>query len=785
MITRTQRYALALLTASLSAGSAAQNDDVVRLEETEISGSQTSLITDGLDLQVLQEQMTYNIEDSVRYIPGVQINDVGNRFGDDGFNIRGLEGDFVAITIDGVDQGETLNPPGFAAYGMFGSSRGAVEVETVKAIQVTRGANSVTNGNGALAGAVTYETKSPSDFLGIDDDTYLGFRTGFDTRTDEMLYSGSFANRTGRWESLVILTARDGHETEAHDDGANVSGPDRGQSDPVDRTENSILAKLNYSLTDQQTLGFVVELNDRDADVLPLSRQSASYYDFVAEDKSDRQRFGVSYAFDDIAAPWVDTITTTLDYQELETSGVTTFAFSQFNADPTDDYLRTENRAFNQEMLRFALDFENAFETGAVSHQLVYGFEYQDRTLSNELFDIRRETLDPTSALRSFTVDPTWIPETDVNRLSFYVRDELTLTSQLSVFGGLRYDNTEYSPSITESFEDPTGDAVNDADYGAFVGELGVRFAITDNHAIGLSVGQGFKAPTTQDLYYGVSADFITDINTNEQFSDYDELSNPSLEPERSTNYELMYEYATDRARLRVTGFMSEYDELIQTVSNTRSYGQDVTYEVFSRFTGLQQFTTSVDEFAQADNVGSVDVMGFEVDALVSLTDALALNFGYSHVRGEHNEDDADGFSHEAGDDLATAAPDSAVLGLSYNAPSGDWGLSSYLVWTDARDETDDQSIASLNNGGGPILFPDSWQTVDVFGYYNLEAFGLKNARVSLAVRNLFDENYIRWEVINSVRPGNGGFFGGATESGAARFSDPGRSFAVNLTLDF
>ena len=41
-----------------------------------------------LDAKTLAEQSITNIEDTARYEAGVQINDSGNRFGDDGFNIR-------------------------------------------------------------------------------------------------------------------------------------------------------------------------------------------------------------------------------------------------------------------------------------------------------------------------------------------------------------------------------------------------------------------------------------------------------------------------------------------------------------------------------------------------------------------------------------------------------------------------------------------------------------------------------------------------------------------------
>ena len=58
----------------------------------------------------LEQQQVQRLEDMVRYIPGVSLTDQG-RFGSAGFNIRGLEGNQVAITVDGLSVGETLTRP--------------------------------------------------------------------------------------------------------------------------------------------------------------------------------------------------------------------------------------------------------------------------------------------------------------------------------------------------------------------------------------------------------------------------------------------------------------------------------------------------------------------------------------------------------------------------------------------------------------------------------------------------------------------------------------------------
>lgn len=763
-------------------------EDLERLDET-VVGSEEAPDSDwrtGLSADDLVREMTDSIEDTVRYIPGVQVNDTGNRFNDDGFNIRGLEGDFVAVTVDGIDQGETLNPPTFAPYGMFGSSRGAIEVETVKAVRIARGPNSVTDGNGSLAGSVTYITKSPRDYLTGGDDSELQAKTGYDARSNETMLSGALANRFGRFETLFMYVFRDGNETEAHSSGADILGPDRGQADPLDREAQTLMAKIDYYVRDNMRLGFVYEDTDREAQVLPLSRQSDAYYDFRTDDTNNRARGGLAFEWTDTGLPMFDALSIRADHQELITRGITRFGFSGFDADPTNDYLRTEDRAFRQRTNTVGVDFNKGFSVGDTNHDLVYGLQYRDGTVTNRLYDQRFNTLDIASGERSFNVDNTWVPDTDSTRFTVYARDEVELSERWSFVAGVRYDNTEYEPSVAPFFTDPTGDTVQGADFGATVGELGVAFEPVDGHRLGFSIGQGYKAPTTQDLFLGVSSGIIVDINTGQEFADYDEISNANLEAERSTNYELSYTYTSERARVALTAFRSDYDNLIQTVSSSTPYSQPVSFEQCGRF-GCTTQTVTADEFNRAENVGEVEASGFEIDARLKLTEQWGMRFGFAHVDATH---ETDGPSFNAGDTLASEAPDSAVLGLNYSSADGKWGVETFAVWTDEREPSDDLSITSLNNGGGPVVFTEEWLTVDLFGYYQFEA---ANARVSMGIRNIFDEDYLRWEVANSVRIGNGGFFSGVAPiegtnppvagPGFQRFSEPGRTVSIDLSF--
>ncbi|WP_346993189.1 TonB-dependent receptor plug domain-containing protein [Alteromonas gracilis] len=370
---------------ALSLPAAAQQTELA-VTKAESEETLTTTVEAVLDADALSKRSITNIEDTARYIPGVQVSDTGNRFGNDGFNIRGLEGDAVAITIDGVNQGETLNPGSFAAYGMFGSSRGEVEIEHVKAVTITKGPSAVAQGSGSLAGSVTYVTNDAADFLpDAGDDTTYKLKTGFDARSDEWLVHGTLANRTGKLDSLIQYTMRDSNEVQAHDNGADIDGPGRGQADPMDSQVDALLLKFAYNLSDTQQVGVVYENTERETDGIPLSRQSSVYFDFTSQDENNRERIGAFYTDTNLNTLLADSVDIRVNYQELYTSGVTNFLFVSGGADPI---LRSEDRNFTQEQLSFNIDFAKSIN-GDVNHEVIYGVSYQRVDAIAEMFDRR------------------------------------------------------------------------------------------------------------------------------------------------------------------------------------------------------------------------------------------------------------------------------------------------------------------------------------------------------------------------------------------------------------
>ncbi len=201
--------------------------------------------------KTLAKQQVQDSRDLVRYETGVSVVESG-RFGSSGYAIRGVDENRVAITVDGLHQAETLSSQGFKelfeGYGNFNNTRNSVEIETLKQVAISKGANSVKAGSGALGGAVMFETKDARDFL-LDKDYYVGYKTGYTTRDNQRLNALTLAGRYKWFDALVIKAKRKGHELENYDYkyAEEIKGKLREKTDPYTIEKDSTLLKFSVS----------------------------------------------------------------------------------------------------------------------------------------------------------------------------------------------------------------------------------------------------------------------------------------------------------------------------------------------------------------------------------------------------------------------------------------------------------------------------------------------------------------------------------------------------------
>ncbi|HHV6917678.1 TPA: TonB-dependent receptor domain-containing protein [Haemophilus influenzae] len=262
----------------------------------------------------LAKQQASDSRDLVRYETGITVVETG-RTGASGYAVRGVDENRVGIMVDGLRQAETLSSQGFKelfeGYGNFNNTRNSIEIENVKTATITKGADSLKSGSGALGGSVIFETKDARDYL-IDKDYYLSYKRGYQTMNNQNLKTLTLAGRSKNFDILVVDTTRDGHEIENYDykiypnKQADLSavGPTREKADPYQITRQSTLIKLGFQPNENHRLSVALDDSTLETKGMDLSYAfrpckvtscAETHGERIINDQSKRKNIQFSY----------------------------------------------------------------------------------------------------------------------------------------------------------------------------------------------------------------------------------------------------------------------------------------------------------------------------------------------------------------------------------------------------------------------------------------------------------------------------------------------------------
>ncbi|MEE4108871.1 MAG: TonB-dependent receptor plug domain-containing protein, partial [Halieaceae bacterium] len=134
------------------------------------------------DQEDIERRLVRDIQDLVRYEPGVSVGGTGSRFGLEGFTIRGVGGNRVLTMVDGIRQPEEFS------FGPFLSSRrDLVDVDQISRIEIARGPVSTLYGSDALGGVVAITTRAPNEYVSALDPTHLDLKTGYSSADNSFI----------------------------------------------------------------------------------------------------------------------------------------------------------------------------------------------------------------------------------------------------------------------------------------------------------------------------------------------------------------------------------------------------------------------------------------------------------------------------------------------------------------------------------------------------------------------------------------------------------------------
>ncbi|WP_186007466.1 TonB-dependent receptor plug domain-containing protein, partial [Haemophilus influenzae] len=282
--------------------------------------------------KTLEREQANNIKDIVKYETGVTVVEAG-RFGQSGFAIRGVDENRVAINIDGLRQAETLSSQGFKelfeGYGNFNNTRNGAEIETLKEVNITKGANSIKSGSGSLGGSVIYKTKDARDYL-LNKDYYVSYKKGYATENNQSFNTLTLAGRYKKFDVLVVTTSRNGHELENYgykNYNDKIQGKKREKADPYKIEQDSTLLKLSFNPTENHRFTLAADLYEhrsRGQDLsytLKYQRSGNETPEVESRHTNDKtKRRNISFSYENFSqTPFWDTLKITYSDQRIKT----------------------------------------------------------------------------------------------------------------------------------------------------------------------------------------------------------------------------------------------------------------------------------------------------------------------------------------------------------------------------------------------------------------------------------------------------------------------------------
>lgn len=216
MFPKHQLAPLALMMGGLIFAYTAQDaraDEVGKLQDIEVKGVANKRKPNKVqkNSNTINKEQVANIRDLTRYDPGISVVEQG-KGATKGYAIYGVDRNRVAINVDGLEQAESFELDRQETSG----ARLEAEYEHVTQVDVTKGADSVSSGSGALGGAVSLRTKTVKDIVAEGKTFGARYKTGYFSKDRQWLNSFAVAADHEHFDVLLMHTRRNGHEYQAN-----------------------------------------------------------------------------------------------------------------------------------------------------------------------------------------------------------------------------------------------------------------------------------------------------------------------------------------------------------------------------------------------------------------------------------------------------------------------------------------------------------------------------------------------------------------------------------------
>ncbi len=642
----------------------------------------------------MKAELATSINDVFRFVPGIDYEGAGTRFGAEGINVRGIGGNRVAILVDGVPLSDHFSTGSFS-----NATRDFIDAGLVQRIEVLHGPASALYGSSAIGGVVAVSTPDPIDLAGAagrGGDLLATYRG-----EDASLHGQVLAAFGDRANGLLLGASwRDGQQTDSAASNASLDTRDYQR-----RT-----AMIKYVADDRYGNTWRASLTHQDVHTLSELNSllgSGRYRSTTALEGDDRYRLdmlNLSWDFGTSRGPVEDGVVRAYYVDASTTQSTLDERANASTPVSIDRYFR-----FDQDVLGIEINAWKNLRTGAMSHRFGIGFEYRDRNteeyrdgLSTDLGTGAQTNnlLGEAFPLRDFPISKT-------TEMAAFIENTMTIGG-LTLIAALRADRFELSPTLDAMyaedypFAEPV--AIDEHDVSP---KLGVIYGISPRFDIYAQYSHGFRAPPYADA----------NISLELPLFNVRAVPNPDLKSESSDGIDLGVRFIGDYATARLSLFRTRYEDFIE--SKVMVGVDPVSGRVLFQSQNLRETTIEGIEGAVSCRFGgerrpfSLDVSAF-------------------YARGENEE---------TGRPLNSVGPPQAILGLAWHSDDESRVLRLKTTLTG--------SWSDLDETGGALFEPPGYGIVDLFLTQQLGS----RTTMRAGLQNLTDRTFWHWADVRGLSP--------------------------------
>lgn len=641
----------------------------------------------------LSGELATSLADIFRYMPGVDYEAGGTRFGTEGINIRGIGGNRVAILVDGVPLADQFDTGSFS-----NATRDFIDAGLVQNIEVLHGPASALYGSSAIGGVVSVRSPDPTDIIRSERSggDFLGTFRGADNSTH-----GQAMFAVGD-ESLGVLAGyswRDGEEIES------AAGPKGIDTRNYERQT----AMLKLVADDRWGRTWRASVIHQDSDTtsdLNSMLGAGRYRSTTALEGDDRNQMDVVNLAYEFGSPegWIDAGVVRAFYEVASAEQLTLDERAAARTPVSIDRFFS----YEQEIRGIEMNLWKNFSGGIVSHRLGFGLEYRNRVTEEyrDGLSTNLATGDQTNVLLGEVFPLRDFPISTTKESAVFIEDTISF-GDFKVIAAIRADQFDLSPDADAIYREdyPSYELVSlrESDLSP---KLGIIYKATPGIDLYAQFSHGFRAPPYSDA----------NISLEIPFFGYRAIPNPDLKSESSNGFDVGFRWQGIRSSARFSAFRTRYDDFIESKINL---GIDP-------LTGFTMF--------QSQNLRETEIEGLEAgwSMRFGLNEAFGFDGSAYYARGDNKV---------TGEALNSVGPAQAALGFSWFSPNEKRQLRLKGRFTDAFDRRDES--------GGEVFKPAGHA---VFDLYLTQRVG-NHAIVRAGLHNLTDRTYWNWSDVRGLRP--------------------------------